>query len=254
MQVNMPHINVSSSRKRAFGSISELIVAWSLGLLFGVSLFLPIILIVGVAVAAVYSLGSSSPPGYFILLPLIAGLGVVSFSSILLGAFWAGIRKGIKAGLVAVPAEVVAFFLTYHMWGYVGNLSTPSGWYENWNYIVELVAMLIPEMVAAVAITTIVLMCTKPFPGRVMRLCVGLAVGLVISAIDLFVFRHTIFKGGNLFHLLWQVPALMWLSAVYFMAAMKGKSRWRRFLVWVALVVVSLGLPFIVVPAFCINC
>lgn len=227
------------SGRNANGFIRELLAAWSCGLLFGTSLFLPIVYLVGLVAVAAYSFGSFSPD--FGLLFLILGLGVAAMflGTALMGAFLAHSRRGMRSALVAVPLGAIALWIVWLLDG-----------------LYRISPSLLLAVTAAVAIMPVILMNTNAFPRRVQGLATGLAVGLGLSIVSGLALGRNILAGDNVFHFVWQVPSLVWVSAIYFLELAKdqAKTRWREFLVWAALVLASFGFPFLAIRAFCINC
>ncbi len=232
---------MKSLNKHSF--FKELFVSWGCGLFFGVSLFIPLIFIIGMAATAAATFGGfrSEPALYWVF--LLLGLCAIFLSPMFLGSFWADFKSGISSGLIALPLGIFTFLVGWLL----------IGAFRYINFVSDLLSIL-PGIVAASTITPVILMSMKPFPRRSQGLLIGLVVGLGLSIVSGLTLGRGILASNNLFHFIWQIPPLVWVTVVYFVGIMRQKSGWKEFTVWAGLVAITFWLPFFVVPRFCLNC
>lgn len=220
----------------------KLLVAWGCGLLYGWGVFLPVVFIMAAVVAAVGSFGSFDASNWISLFAVL-GLGTMFPGLMLLGAYvtrsW---RRGITSGLAALLASVIGLLT-----GWVLASFLPYWALEEWTRVAGDI-LLAPGMGGGAAIATITLMSGKALPHR--GLGFGLVIGLVLSVGSGLVLGGNLLAQDNSFHFLWQIPPLVWVSAVYVPELKVGRSGLMGFVVWLLLILITFGLPFVVVPLF----
>jgi len=189
-----------------------------------------------------------------IVITLILGLAATLSSPILLGGIitrnW---KRGIKVGLGSLLAGIVTFLAVW-----IGNnifYEWAHSWSGYFNYspllerAIGFSSLLLISLTACSTIVTLTLL-TKTHQYRTTELIVGVVVGIGISMINGMMLGTSLLRGDNIFHFIWQIPPLVWISVIYFTELLRGRSKWTDFLVWVFLVLISFGLPFVVVPLF----
>lgn len=235
----------SQQRERSLLTLGKhLLVAWICALLWGTGLLLiTVTMVIGIVVGAM-SMGSYSMP---LSWACIIGPGLTVAIPILFGYFLGKSKRGLISGLLATPAGIVGllFFswvarLLIEVIGYGSIASQRPGGF---------VSMLVAVPASAV-IATIMLISTETPSHRGLGLGLGLSIGLGLSVINGLVLGRSMFVGNNMLHLLWQIPPLIWTSAIYFPELAERRSNWQGFLVWLVLVLVTFVLPFVVVPLF----
>ena len=158
-------------------------------------------------------------------------------------------RRGIQAGLGSILAGILAFLVA---WAGSGVL---SDWVSSWPghppllERVELYLVLLISITSCAAIITLILL-SKTHQYRTLELIAGLVIGTGLSMINGMILGTSLIKGDDIFHFIWQIPLFVWISVIYFPELLAGRSRWTDFVVWAFLVLISFGLPFVVVPLF----
>lgn len=230
------------------GLIKELLVAWGCSLTWGGGIFFTI----GAFLAWAFSgFPFSEPQPLTTLQGVVLGAGLILTlsSPVFMGAFLArSWRRGITSGLSALLVGTILLITSSLIISLPGNVI--------WDFFAENVAAELyfstaTGITAVMVITPLILMLMStwvPPIRRVDGLGLGLIMGLGFSVASGFVLGRNLFAGDNVFHFIWQVPPLVWVSAVYFPELMAGRSGWKGFLVWALLILASFGLPFIVIP------
>lgn len=231
------------TKKRQINNIFELFVAWTLGLVFGGGLFYTFYSFLGIALGGIATSGSNvtRPSVYF---HLILGIGIIFFALILLAVYWSNWRKSIPSAFLGFMLGSVALWLGWIMWGFLLT-------YLNLLQISEgSLAWLLPGSTATVSIGTLIFLCTPRISQRARGLLIGLSVGLGFSVITQVILGGSILYGDNIniFHILWVIPPLVWVTAVYFVQVARGQRELKEFSIWVFLVVLTISLPFLIVP------
>ena len=212
-----------------------LLIAWGWSILWGGGVFFS-------AWAIVTSLLFGPPWEIWMVITLILGLVAPIASPIFLGVIitrnW---QRGSKAGLGSLLAGVLSFLT---VWIGIGVFYE---WTSSWP--LYFFYSLIISLTACSTIVTF-LWLTKTHQYRILDLIAGIVIGIGLTMIHGMMLDASFFASDNMFHLIWQIPPLVWISVVYFPELLAGRSRWTDFVVWALLVLVSFGLPFVVVPLF----
>ena len=217
-----------------------LLIAWGCSFLWGAGL----IFAGGALYAAMWRGWWSSDGGpvweTLTVIAFLLGLATIISSPILLGAVitrnW---QQSIKAGLGSFLAGILTFLAVW-----IGG-----GVFYQWtsNYIYFFYSLIISLPACSIIVTLILL--TKLHQYRTLELIAGVAIGVGLSMYSVMLGKNLL-RGDNIFHLIWQIPPLVWISVIYFAELLAGRSKWTDFLVWAFLVLISFGLPFVVVPLF----
>jgi hypothetical protein len=174
-----------------------------------------------------------------IVITLILGLTAIFSSPILLRATitrnW---QQSIKVGLGSFLAGILTFLAAWIVTGV---------YYDNWPFYSSY--SLIISLAACSTIITFTLL-TKIHQHKTLELIAGAVIGIGLSMINGMILGTSLLKDDSIFHLVWQIPPLVWISVIYFAELLAGRSKWMDFLVWAFLVLISFGLPFVVVPLF----
>jgi hypothetical protein len=239
-----PQIAAGQYQKAASLSLRPLLlIAWICALLWGTGFFLIAAGVVGAVVVAALGMGSSSTP--FFSWPCIAGPALVLAAPIFLGHRLNYGPRGIISGLLGLPAAIGGYLLLSALVSLafkVLGLRSMSGLSPS-----SFVSLVIASTAAA-AVCILVLVNTEIRLSNKKGLALGVGIGLILSVIDGLVLGRGLLLGNNALHLLWQIPPLVWTSAVYFSEPSDSASRLREFPAWLILILVALVLPFIVVP------
>lgn len=230
----------SDTSTRSVGLTYRLLAAWLFGLLYGIGLFLPILAVVSLIGAAAATFGSFSASGW-ILLAGILGLLSVSIGPALMSRYltrsW---RRALPIALLAVVAGVIAFVALYLASAPIEEMISST---NPWLFLAVLVALS-----AAAAIATIVIR-ARASPDRAWGgLGVGLLLGLGLAVVHSSLIAPQILQGDNTLHMTWQVPPIVWVSAVFFSQWPDRPHRWRALPVWALLALVSFAMPFFSFP------
>lgn len=217
-----------------------LFITWACSMLWGGGIFFSIMAFIFAMVGGLLSF--FGPPVWEASMIITAILGLVAAfaSPILLGATitrnW---QQSIKAGLGSLLAGILTFLAVW-----IG-----AGVFYQWtsNYIYFFYSLVI-SLPACSTIVTLTLL-TKLHQYRTLELIAGVVISVVLSMIGVMLGK-SLLRGDNIFHLIWQIPPLVWISVIYFAELLAGRSKWTDFLVWVFLILISFGLPFVVVPLF----
>ncbi len=245
---------IAPDKKRPLPALAnKLFITWACSILWGVGLFFS----TWAFYVAIWGGWWSSDGGPVWETPTVIGLilGLIAtfFSPILLGAIighnW---NTGIKAGLGSLLAGILTFLAVW-----IGN-NTFYEWAHGWSgyfkysllleYAIDFNSLLLISLTAFSTIVTLVLL-TKTHRYRALELIAGVVISIVLSMISVMLGKN-LPRGDNMFHLIWQIPPLVWISVIYFPELVAGRSKWTDFLVWVFLVLISFVLPFVVVPLF----
>jgi hypothetical protein len=217
--------------------VIKLILTWACSLLWGVGVFLSAWALIGAVVAGL--LNFFGPPTWGVqgVILLVLGLVAIFSAPMFLGAFlshsW---RKGFTNGLFALLASIIGFFLFYQIAGFMYDLfsSHPEAFYS-----------LISALPAGFAIATVMLI--NESPRRLLGIALGLTIGLCLALASAIIFGQNLFANNNVFHLLWQAPAFVWVSIVYWSELIGRQKGWSAFLIWALLILITFGLPFVIV-------
>ncbi len=242
MRISMSIYKVLSDREYALPNlVNMLLITWACSLLWGGGLFFS-----GWAFyVAMWGgwLSSFGSPVWEtpIAIALILGLVATFSSPILLRATitrnW---QQSIKAGLGSFLAGILTFLAVW-----IG-----AGVFYQWtsNYIYFFCSLII-SLTACSTIVTLTLL-TKSHRYRTLELIAGVIIGIGISMVSGMTLGTGLLTDDNIFHLIWQIPPLVWISTIYLPELLAGRSRTIDFLVWAFLTLISFGLPFIVTPLF----
>ena len=223
------------------GLTYRLLAAWLFGLLYGIGLFLPILALIGLSVAAVVNLGSLPASGWILFGGILALLSVSIGPALMSRIMTRSWRRALPTALLADAAGVTALVAFYWAWGVVPIdeiISSDPG-----SFLAVLVALS-----AAAAIATIVMRAGRSQDRDWSGLGIGLMLGLGLALAHSLLVAPRILQGDNALHITWQVPPTMWVSVVFF-SRRSGRPYPRRGLfVWAALELVSLATPLFSVP------
>ncbi|MDI6768847.1 MAG: hypothetical protein QMD04_04145 [Anaerolineales bacterium] len=187
-----------------------------------------------------------------LVITLILGLVATLSSPILLRATitrnW---QQSIKAGLGSFLAGILTFLVVW-----IGNnifYEWAHSWSGYFNYslllerAIDLSSLLLISLTACSTIITLTLL-TKTHQYQNFELIAGVVIGIGLSMISGMMLRTSLLTDDDIFHFIWQIPPLVWISTAYFPELLAGRSRWTDLPVWAFLVLISFGLPFVVVP------
>lgn len=232
-----------------------LLTAWGCSFLWGAGL----IFAGGALFAAMWGGWWSSDGGpvweTLTVIAFLLGLATIISSPILLGATitrnW---QQNIKAGLGSFLAGILTFLAVWIGDGVFNEwVHSRTGWTENPLLLIvmrtELALILLVSLTAYTVMTAFILL-AKIHQYRTLGLIAGGVVGVSLSMINGMMLGTSLLKGDNIFHFIWQIPLFVWISVIYFAELLAGRSKWTDFLVWAFLVLISFGLPFVVVPLF----
>ena len=218
---------------------SRLVAAWGYGLVYGLGLFLPVVLVMSLAGIAVATFGGFSANSWMVVVGA-SGLGFVFLGPALMSRYltrnWS---RALPTALMSVVAGVTALVVLYLLSGYFEQAisSNPGAFFA-----------ILAAVSAMSAIATIIIRSTAPPAQTWTGLGAGLLIGLGLTLLYALAISPRAFRGDNVFHMIWQVPPIMWLSAIYF-SERTDRSRWRSaFPLWALLEVLSLVMPFISFP------
>lgn len=229
------------------GPIKKLLVAWGCGLTWGWGIFLTFTVYIAWALSGV---PFGEPDPLTALQGFVLGLGLILTlaSPVFMGAFLArSWRRGLSSGLVALLMVVIGLPAFYWVLELLSTIRLLSDVLMDYSFSI------IVGIPVAVAVTTVFLMSTRAFLRRYWGASLGLAIGLGLSIVSgLVLSRSMSILTGDVIDLsitlTWQIPPLVWVSAVYFLELMAGRSGWKGFIVWALLILAAFGLPFIVIP------
>lgn len=237
----LPTNETSNSVIPAFAT--RLFLTWVCSLLWGFGSFLSAFALLSAIIAGL--INYFEPPAWnaSTILMFLAGLLVTFLAPFFLGAFLAhSWRKALTSGLLALFMAAVGFLLVYELAGFL---------YETFSAHSETYYALLSAFPAAFAILTVLLW------NRLLASPLGIALGLVIALgitlVDGILLGQNILVNNNIFHLLWQVPPLAWVSIVYFCEPAAMRNKLAGFLIWLLLVLITFGLPFLIVPLFSLQ-
>jgi len=238
---------------------NRMFITWGCSFLWGGGVFFSTLAIAGAMIAGLLSF--FGPPvwemsGMIILIP---GLSVAFSSPILLGASvthnW---QRGIKIGTSSFLAGILSFLVVW-----IGGGVFSEWAHHNWfNYfdnlfrllcIMDSVLPILTISVTACCTIVILIILTQIHQDRNSELAAGAVVGTGLSLVSGILLRKDLLANNNVLHLIWQIPPLVWISTIYILELLAGRSKWADSLVWFLLILISLGLPFIVVPLYPLN-
>jgi hypothetical protein len=222
---------------------TKLFLTWICSLLWGLGIFLSeLALLLATVLGLINYFGPptwNTPSTYM----LIAGFIATFFSALLLGRIFAySWRKGFTSGLFGLLMASVGLFLLDAL---AGSL------YSMFSAHVEVYYSLLSAFPASLAIVTILLW--NRCSHSLLRIALGLIIGLGVALVDGIILGQNLLVGNNIFHLLWQVPPLTWVSIVYYSELTDGPDRRAGFLIWFLLMLTTFGLPFLIVPLFSLQ-
>jgi len=221
------------------GPTHRLLAAWLFGLLYGIGLFLPILALIGLSVAAVVNLGSLPARGWILLAGILALLSVSIGPALMSRTMTRSWRRALPTALLAVAAGVTALVALYWASGPLDELISSN---------LALFLAVLVALSAAAAIATIVVR-AGPSQARAWgRLGLGLLVGLGLAVVHSLLIAPRVLQGDNTLQMTWQVPPMVWVSAVFFSQRTDRRYPWRGLFVWAALEFVSFAMPFFSVP------
>lgn len=251
----MATYKVLPDREHALPNLTNtLLITWVCSILWGGGIFFSIVAFLGAVVAGL--LGFFGPPAWNTSGTIMLTSGLISAlsSPILLGAMishsW---RSGIRVGLFASVVTIITLFVTW-----IGN-DAFYNWVHSWSGYFSYLHLLKPALgfgsvliVSLTAFTTIksLTLTTKLHQYSLSELVLSAIVSIGLSAVSGIVLRIDLLTNNNIFHFIWQIPLLVWISTVYLPELLAGRSRTIDFLVWAFLTLISFGLPFIVMPLF----
>jgi hypothetical protein len=222
---------------------AKLFLTWILGLLWGLGIFLAALAFMAATVAGL--INYFGPPAWNAasMYMLLAGLVVTFFSPLCLGTFLAhSWRKGLTSGLFALLMAAVGFFIFYQLAGFL---------YVTFSAHADIFYSFLSAFPAAFAIITILLL--NRFSHSRLGIALGFIIGLGITLVDGMILGQNLLVNNNIFHLLWQVPPLIWVTIIYYSESTATRNRRAGFLIWSLLMLVTFGLPFLIVPLFSLQ-
>jgi len=219
---------------------TDLIIAWSTGFFSGVTLFIGVILLVGVLLSGLPALSDASPTLPQILLIILVFLCSIFLSPLLLGVHWYSFKKGLRMGIVSLLCTPIAFWGGWQIWGLVWN---NSFWIRKSNISFTFI---VPTLASIAIISIVILMSAQKITQILKGVFVGFVVSIILSAFIEFVFGNTILSGDSIFHILWIVPPIVWVTVVYFVQLARGERGWTTFATWAGLIALSYVLPLII--------
>lgn len=238
----LPNNSLESSKTTESTSlVKKLLVTWFCGLLFGWAVFLTIYFLAGFVGAAAASFGSFNASGW-IWLTLCLGLLAMLLGPILLGVFmlhdW---RKGAKSAFLGLVMGAIGLFIFWEASSFLEELFSSN---------LELFYSLLVAVPSVIIVITIVLRNEGIKHPRLLGLVSGVIIGIGLSIACGLLYRYILLAGNNVFHLLWLTPPLVWVSAIYFPVLFANGTRWRGLISWALLILITFGLPFVIVPLF----
>lgn len=181
------------------------------------------------------------------LIVLILGLATVFFSPVLLGVNitydW---QRSVKAGFGSFLVCILSFWIGWvgasnlYEWAQVQFISLDSG------VLNDFLSLLLMSFIACSTIITFILL-IKTRQYQKSELIVNTIISIGLSSVVGMILNKSLPKSNEVFHIIWQIPSLVWVSVVYFAELLAGRSKRKDFFVWVILVLISFGLPFVVV-------
>ncbi len=180
---------------------------------------------------------------------IIFGLAASFFSPVFLGAKitnnW---NRGLEAGLASFLVGLSSLLLS---WTSIGFFSEWAN--QNWtnyfgntlqtlNFIDDINTMLVISLTACSAIITVLV---KTRQNQYREFFAGTIIGIGISLVDGMLLGKSVLK-NEMIQLIWQIPLLIWVSIAYFSELFAGRSKLKDFIVWVFLILISVGLPFLI--------
>lgn len=220
-----------SSERETIGLIKKLLAAWGCGLLFGggMLLGLVVILVPGIVAAATFGMVDYGPD------PIMTGVAFVSLGMVLIASILVGLSLkrnwfwGIFGSGLAILAAGITGWVMYQQ-------SDELMLFEG-----------IPAVAASITIGTIVLTNEKAFSiRRVIGLLIGLVIGVSITIMSATLLGRSSLAVGSGFHLVWQIPPSVWVSAVYFPELAMKRGGWTGLMAWMLLITITLSFPVVI--------
>ncbi|MGB8980582.1 MAG: hypothetical protein WCC12_01785 [Anaerolineales bacterium] len=231
----------SNSAVPAFAT--RLFLTWACSLLWGFGSFLSAFALLSAIITGL--LNYFDPPAWNAssILMFLTGLLAIFLAPFFLGTFLAhSWRKGLTSGLLALFMATVGFLLVYELAGFL---------YETFSDHSEAYYALLSGFPAAFAILTVLLW--NRLPSSTLGIALGLVIGLGITLVDSTLLGQNLLVNNDIFHLLWQVPPLTWVSIVFFFEPTAVRNKPAGFLIWSLLMLITVGLPFLIVPLFSLQ-
>lgn len=245
---------VSSVREDALPNlVNTLLVTWVCSILWGGGLFFSIVAFLSAVMVGL--LNFFGPPAWDTSTTIMLTAGLISalFGSVLLGAMishsW---RRGIKVGLFASMIAMITLSVTW-----LGN-GVFNDWVHSWpgyfsyEHLITLAldfsSILIISLTAFTTIKFLALS-IKLHPYSFFEFILSAIVSIGLSVVSGIILGDLL-TDNNIFHFIWQIPLLVWISTIYLPELLAGRSRAIDFLVWAFLTLISFGLPFIIMPLF----
>jgi uncharacterized membrane protein len=222
---------------------TKLVLTWICSLLWGSGIFLSALGFMAATLAGL--INYFGPPMWNTqsTYMLIAGFLATFLSPLFLGTYFShSWRKGFTSGLFALFMAAVGVFLFYVLAGFL---------YATFSVHEHVFYSFLSAFPAALAIITILLW--NRFPYSQLGIALGLIIGLGITLVDGIILGQNLLVSNNIFHLLWQVPPLTWVSIVYYSESTATRNRRAGFLIWCLLMLTTFGLPFLIVPLFSLQ-
>ena len=243
---------ITSEHKHPSLALANILFAtWLSSLLWGGGIFFSALAFFGAIVAGLLSFFGPPIWNATMIIALILGLAATYTSSIFL---WRIIthdqQQSANIGFVSFLASTSIFLLT---WIGIGAFSewahhNWSSYFGNSFLFLRTIDDIGPILIIGfTTCATIVSGLIKTYHYQYRELIASAVIGIGISIIDGIILEKTLLKNNEIFHLTWQIPSLVWVSVVYFAELLAGRSKWKDFFVWAILVLISFGLPFIVV-------
>jgi len=213
--------------------------------------------------------------GFLVLVDWKVSLLLVIVSPALLGWWLARRRRGLLSGLITLPVNVI----TPLNWGIATVAAYALFWSPLWrlfNYtllerIVDWGPFLLAQGITATVVIALVLLGNTPaFPHRRRGLGYGVMASAVVAlgaCVGLATLRDCLWQvltqpaywdhwdqlnfylSEAIFHFLWQMPALIWVSTVYVLEITRQPAGWLGLVLWILLSLATFGMPF-VIPMF----
>ncbi len=227
-------------RPVALGTL--IMFSWLCGLLWGTGWVLLMTAFIGAVVKAALAMGGPSEPSLSLCL---IGPSLVFGAPVLLGYGLTRSKHGVISGLLGAPAGIVGWlavgWLLRALIGLIGSrvvaAQGPAGF----------IALLIAVSAAAVMVPITGRSSAKGPAHSARGFLLGLSIGLGLSLLMALALSDSVLGGSNVLHLVWQIPPVIWATVVYFSQSTGNRGNWRAFLVWLALMLVTSTLPFLVI-------
>lgn len=229
-----------------------LFIAWGCSLLWGGGIFFSIMAFVVTIVIGLLSFFEPSTWNLLMIITVILGqtaaiISPILFSRIIICSTW---KQSIKIGLGSFLTSVLTFFLAWRCYGVFYEWTHSGTGYIAYTSLLEPILQLLPMHIASCALIITVCLFSKTNQYHASKLVLGTVIAFGLFLINEVFLGGSLFDDNSIFHFIWQIPLFTWVSVIYFAELSIGRSKWTDFLVWVLLVAISLGLPFLIVPLF----